>query len=128
MKVSVNFLLFFFQLFRVKTVFVLENKVQINCTMSISPYNYTMCNSTWTCLNQDFTVLIYIVNNTSLHTRKANYTEEQRTTKFSWNKCDCVEIPLVGLAKAQKGEIPSATDHIQSRSIQSKGLFYSMNH
>ena len=22
----------------------------MNCTMSISPYNYTLCNSTWTCL------------------------------------------------------------------------------
>ena len=22
----------------------------MNCTMSISPYNYTPCNSTWTCL------------------------------------------------------------------------------
>ena len=68
--------------------------------------------------------MMYTVNNISLLTREANYMEEQRTTKFSWNKCDCVEIPLVGLAKAQKGEIPAATDHIEYiRSIQSKGLF-----
>ena len=43
------------------------------------------------------------------NTREANYIGgPERTTKFSWNKCDCVEIPVVGLAKAQKGEIPAA--------------------
>ena len=26
------------------------HQVKMNCTMSISPYNYTPCNSTWTCL------------------------------------------------------------------------------
>ena len=24
----------------------------MNCMMSISPYNYTLCNSTWTCLKK----------------------------------------------------------------------------
>ena len=67
----------------------------MNCTMSISPYNYTALNSTWTCLKKMFSSLFGLIIGVKKFSFESSWPSS--VPKQSLNKMFPVKFPGVWL-------------------------------